>query len=182
MTLKPEEKKSPSKPKLSDHETHLLTGYSQRPGQGHSSCARPLGRDPGEQSITALHPSHLGECGPVSTAWQTTAPRPRDSGCPHGQKNNQGHWVELLLAEPWWLMLLRFHWEHLQKRCLPPRDSWNQSDTVIFYPLLFLFLFLLPSCSSSSSSSSPSSYLSFIEKMGPSVLCAHWLEMTKVQR
>lgn len=57
--------KDSSKPKSSDHKTHLLTvsDCSQRAGQGHSISARPPGQVPG----TALHsvllslPSHPRE-------------------------------------------------------------------------------------------------------------------------
>lgn len=82
-------KKSPSKPKLSDHATHLLTDSSQSPGQGHSSCARPLGRDPRESNLSLfIAPSPVRERGPVATGWQTTAPSTCDSVCPHCQKKS----------------------------------------------------------------------------------------------
>lgn len=143
-------KKSPSKPKLSDHATHLLTDSSQSPGQGHSSCARPLGRDPRESNLSLfIAPSPVRERGPVATGWQTTAPSTCDSVCPHCQKKKAAkvlalrHWVELTLAEPWRLLILRFtigrlHRGHQLKRCLPPRDSWSQSDKAVFFTLLLL--------------------------------------------
>lgn len=85
------EKKSPSKPKLSDHAIHLLT-------DSHKDLAKDIPAVPGhwagipERVIyhRSPPPSHLRERGPVSTGWQTIAPSSCDSVGPHCQQNNQG--------------------------------------------------------------------------------------------
>lgn len=48
------EEKFSSKPKLFDHEIQPLADYSQRPGQGHSSYARLLGRGPRDGNLLLL--------------------------------------------------------------------------------------------------------------------------------